>query len=182
MSVPATTRSQHGISLIETLTVLSIVSVAIGSALPGLGSLRQKAELQGAAGQIETDIQFARGQAVALNRSVQLTLREVGGATCYMVHVGPAANCSCDGRAPSTASCGSGSELLRAALFAAGGPVQVRSSTKSMTFDPVRGTVTPTATLRIEATDGRAIHQVVNLLGRVRTCSPTARIVDERAC
>jgi len=99
-----------------------------------------------------------------------------------MVRTGPAGNCSCDGRAPSAASCGGGSELLRATSFAAGGPVQVRSSTKSMTFDPVRGTVTPTATLRIEATDGRAFHQVVNLLGRVRTCSPQARVVDERAC
>jgi len=40
----------------------------------------------------------------------------------------------------------------------------------------------PTATLRIEARDGRSVHQVVNLLGRVRSCSPQARVVEERAC
>ena len=44
---------------------------------------------------------------------------------------------------------------------------------------PCKGTVTPTATLRVEARDGRAIHQVVNLLGRVRSCSPQGRIAGE---
>jgi type IV fimbrial biogenesis protein FimT len=58
----------------------------------------------------------------------------------------------------------------------------VRSASKSITFDAVRGTVTPTATLRVEARDGRAIHQVVNLLGRVRSCSPLGRVGGERVC
>jgi type IV fimbrial biogenesis protein FimT len=71
---------------------------------------------------------------------------------------------------------------LHAVSFAAQGPVQVRSTTRSLTFDPVRGTVTPTATLRVEARDGRAIHQVVNLLGRVRSCSPLGRDAGERTC
>jgi type IV fimbrial biogenesis protein FimT len=58
----------------------------------------------------------------------------------------------------------------------------VRSASKSLTFDPVRGTVTPTATLRVEARDGKAIHQIVNLLGRVRSCSPQGLLAGERAC
>jgi type IV fimbrial biogenesis protein FimT len=66
--------------------------------------------------------------------------------------------------------------------FANQGPVQVRSASKSLTFDPLKGTVTPTATLRVEGKDGRAIHQVINLLGRVRSCSPNGRVLDERAC
>jgi len=153
-----------------------------GTALPSLGSLRQKAALAGAAAQVETDVQFARGQAAALNRSVQLTLRESQGATCYIVHSGPAANCTCSGHDVGAAACGGGSELLRAVAFAAEGPVQVRSASKSLTFDPVRGTVTPTATLRVEGRDGKAIHQVVNLLGRVRSCSPQGLVTGERVC
>jgi type IV fimbrial biogenesis protein FimT len=72
--------------------------------------------------------------------------------------------------------------MLRAVSFAPQGMVQVRSASKSLTFDPVKGTVTPTATLRVEARDGRAIHQIVNLLGRVRSCSPQGRIAAESAC
>ncbi|MCC7288200.1 MAG: GspH/FimT family pseudopilin [Burkholderiaceae bacterium] len=178
----ASATAQRGVSLIEALCALSIASVAIGSAVPSLSSARQKAQLQAAAAQLETDVQFAKGQASALNRTVTLTLREADGATCYIVHTGPAANCACGPQVAGIASCGSTSELLRAVGFAAHDPVQVRAATRSLTFDPVRGTVTPTATLRVEARDGRAIHQVVNLLGRVRSCSPQGSVAGERAC
>lgn len=183
MSAQSTNRAaQQGVSLIEAMCTLFIVSLVAGTALPSVGSLRQKAAVAGAAAQVETDVQFARGQAVALNRSVQLTLREVGGATCYIVHAGPAANCSCNAQDASAAACSTGSELLRAVSFATEGAVQVRSASKSLTFDPVRGTVTPTATLRVEGRDGKAIHQIVNLLGRVRSCSPQGPATGERAC
>ena len=179
---PIPRMAQRGVSLIEAMSVLCIVSLAIGSAIPSLGSLRQKADLAGAAAQIETDVQFARGQALALNRTVQLTLREADGATCYIIHTGPAADCTCSGQKPGSSACENGSQLLRAVSFASQGMVQVRSASKSITFDPVRGTVTPTATLRIEARDGRRIHQIVNLLGRIRSCSPQAGVTGERAC
>jgi type IV fimbrial biogenesis protein FimT len=181
-SMQAQRTAQRGITLIEAMMVLAVVSIAIGSALPGLSSLRQRADLGGAAAQVETDVQFARSQAAASNRTVQLTLRESADGTCYMVHSGPATSCTCSGGATARASCTGDAELLRAVSFAAQGPVQVRSASKSLTFDPFKGTVTPTATLRVEGKDGRAVHQVINLLGRVRSCSPNGRVVDERAC
>lgn len=176
-----TLSAQRGVTLVEAMCVLVIASIAIGSALPGLGSLRQRANLGGVAAQVETDLQFARSQAVAMNRTVHLSLREAQGATCYMVHTGPAADCSC-GTSGQPAACTGSSELLRSVSLSERGDVQVRSSVKSITLDPVKGTVTPTATLRIEARDGRAIHQVVNLIGRIRTCSPQGRVAGERTC
>ena len=179
---PSTRRAQGGVSLVETMSVLFVVSLALGSAMPSLASLRQKAELVGAAALVETDVQFARGQAVALNRTVHLTLREADGGTCYIVHTGPAASCNCNADVPSAAACDSGSTLLRAVSYGSQGTVQLRSASKSISFDPVRGTVTPTATLRVLARDGRAIHQIVNVLGRVRSCSPQAGVSGETAC
>src|SRR5262245_8868674 len=102
--------SQHGISLVEAMCVLAVISLTLGSAVPSLGSLRQRAEISAAAAQLETDVQFARSQAVAMNHTVGLTLREVNGATCYIVHTGPAANCGCSGQSPNSASCSGGSE------------------------------------------------------------------------
>lgn len=173
---------QRGVTLIESMSVLTILSLIVGSTLPGFGSLRQRADLAGVAAQVETDIHFARSQASASNHTVRLSLREVQGATCYMIHTGPAANCGCGGNENAPASCSGESELLRAVMLNARGDVQVRSASKSITFDPVKGTVTPTATLRVEARDGRAIHQVVNLLGRVRSCTPGGRTAGELAC
>jgi type IV fimbrial biogenesis protein FimT len=51
-----------------------------------------------------------------------------------------------------------------------------------MAFDPLHGTATPTATWRVIARDGRAIHHVVNVMGRVRSCSPDAAVPGHRAC
>jgi type IV fimbrial biogenesis protein FimT len=172
--------AQRGVTLIEAMCVLVIAAIAIGAALPGLASLRQRVNLGGVAAQVETDLQFARSQALALNRTVHLTLREAQGATCYMVHTGPAADCICG--VGQRAACAGTSELLRSVSLTTRDDVQVRSTVKSITLDPVKGTVTPTATLRVEARDGRAIHQVVNLLGRIRSCSPQGRVAGERAC
>ena len=106
MATPQPARfAQQGLTLVETMTVLVVMSLAVGTALPGLSSMRQKAELSGAAAQVETDVQFARSQALALNRTVQLTLREANGSTCYIVHTGSATDCSCSGSAPGTAAC-----------------------------------------------------------------------------
>jgi type IV fimbrial biogenesis protein FimT len=171
---------QRGITLIESMSVVAILSIVVGAALPSFASLRQRADLAGVAAQLETDVQFARVQAAAYGHPVQLTLRESAGATCYMVHTGPAAQCSCSGSA--AAACTGDAALLRSVSLAPTGDVQVRSTSKSIAFDPVKGTATPTATLRVEARDGRAIHQVVNLLGRVRSCSPGGRLAGEAAC
>lgn len=172
---------QQGVTLIESMIVLFVLSIVIGASVPSFQSLRQRADLAGVAAQLETDVQFARGQARAINRPVRLTLREADGGTCYMVHTGASANCTC-GVAQQPAACGADSELLRAVTLAARGDVQVRSASKSVAFDPLKGTVTPTATLRVEARDGRTIHQVVNLLGRVRSCSPQGRSAGEPTC
>jgi type IV fimbrial biogenesis protein FimT len=172
---------QRGITLIEAMSVVAILSIVVGTALPNFASLRQRADLAGVAAQLETDVQFARSQAAAYGHPVQLTLRESGGATCYMVHTGPAAQCTC-GATAAAASCSGDAELLRSVSLAPAGDVQVRSASRSIAFDPVKGTATPTATLRVEARDGRVIHQVVNLLGRVRGCSPGGRLAGEAAC
>src|SRR5262245_11001438 len=110
--------AQQGLSLVEAMSVLFIVSLVVGTAAPSLGSVRQRAELAGAAAQVETDVQFAKGQAVASNRTVHLTLHEADGATCYIVHTGPAADCRCNGQEASGAACGDSAELLRAVSFA----------------------------------------------------------------
>lgn len=178
---PATrSAAQRGITLIETLSTLVVLAMALGSALPNFEPLRQRAELLGLAAQVETDLQFARSEAVARNRTVRLTLREQGGSTCYMVHTGPAAACSCSHAGP--ASCGESGAVLRAFALSADDRVQIRSTVKSLTFDPVKGTVTPAATLRAEAKDGLTLHRVVNLLGRVRSCSPGGKVIGEKAC
>ena len=45
----------------------------------------------------------------------------------------------------------------------------------------MHGTSTPTGTLRLVDSRGRAVHHVVNVMGRVRSCTP-AGVPGWRAC
>jgi type IV fimbrial biogenesis protein FimT len=51
------------------------------------------------------------------------------------------------------------------------GGVNVIANVASMRFDQTNGTVSPAGTIRV-ATNGSEVRHVVNIMGRVRSCSP----------
>jgi type IV fimbrial biogenesis protein FimT len=71
---------------------------------------------------------------------------------------------------------------LRAEHLAAGERPQVESNVRSVVFDASRGTSTPTGTFRVVGRDARAVHLVVNIMGRVRACTPTPGLSGYPAC
>lgn len=166
-------RPSRGFSLIDLLCVTGIAAVLLGQSLPLLLQTQQRQSLMSAAAQLETDLQLARSQAQTLDRSVRLSLQHPeGGGACYALYTGPAEGCSCD--ADGQTQCVAGAQLLRAQGLPAAAGVQLASPDRTLTFDAGKGTVTPTATLVLSDRDGRAVHQIVNVLGRIRSCSPTA--------
>jgi type IV fimbrial biogenesis protein FimT len=68
------------------------------------------------------------------------------------------------------------------AVLPGSGRLAFSASSASMLFDADRGTVTPTGTLRLQLADGRAIHHVVNIMGRARTCSPRGAVPGHPPC
>jgi type IV fimbrial biogenesis protein FimT len=48
----------------------------------------------------------------------------------------------------------------------------ISANVASMRLDAARGTVTPAGTVRVASPLGPVLHQVVNVMGRVRTCVP----------
>ena len=98
---------------------------------------------------------------------------------CYFLHTGDPDDCRC--AADGSAEC-RGGEALRAVRIDAPVPVALQPNARSLAFDPVRGTVTPGATIRLRSPSGLAIHQVVNVTGRVRACTPDGQIGGLRAC
>ena len=67
-------------------------------------------------------------------------------------------------------------------LLPAGRPVTVQANVASMLFHPVRGTTTPAATVKVLGANGYAIHHVVNIMGRVRSCTPGTAIPGYKPC
>ncbi len=179
-AMPSRRCRQRGLTLVEMLTALAVSSVVLGSALPGLQAARERQHLEGAAAQLQTDLQLMRGIAQAQSRSLRLALASDAGGSCYVIHDGDNGQCRCD--SSGAARCDGAAQALRIQGFALAGPVQLRGSSGALTLDPVRGTFSPTATLQFQAQGGAALHVVVNLLGRVRHCSPSGAVPGYPTC
>lgn len=165
-------RHQQGVTLVEASAVLAVVSVLLGTSLPEFEKTRQRHHLEGTAAQMETDLHLARSQAVAMNRTVRLSFGGTGNQACYAIHTGGAGDCDC--AAGSSGQCTNGAQLLASRRLDGKLPVAISSNSGSLAFSAHFGTVTPTATMRVENAAGDEIRVIVNVTGRVRSCSPTA--------
>jgi len=174
-------RRQHGLSLVELLCVLAIGVLLLGGTLPMLNELRQGQRLQSVAALLETDIHLARSTAMSTGQSVRLEVQATDtGGSCYMLLTGPAETCTCTDQGQ--ARCNAGAQPLRVEGQPAASGVAVAALARPLVFDGRKATVTPTATLRLSARDGRTIHQVVNIMGRVRSCTPGGGVGGLRSC
>ncbi len=174
-------KQQQGFTLIEISTVLSVLAATVATAIGGFGSLIQKLHTEGVAAELAADLQFVRTEAVSRNRGVRITFdADDTGARCYVIHTGAAADCSCDGSG--MAACSNGAIEIKTVAFPNDGRTRVQANVSSMFYDPLRGTVSPAATLQVIAADGRQLRHVVNILGRVRTCSAVGNWASFRPC
>lgn len=172
--------AQRGLSLVESLISMAVLVVTVGSAAPGFKQVLERRHLDGVSAQLATDLRLARSLAVAHRAPVRLSVHVTGALSCYVVHTGAAKDCTCTG--DNTAVCTGDAQALRTVSFGPEHDVRISASSASMLFDPDRGTVTPTGTLRLHARNGSAIHQVVNIMGRVRTCSPDGKVSGHPTC
>jgi type IV fimbrial biogenesis protein FimT len=161
---------QRGVTAIEGLMVLTVVVLSLGAALPGFQELRLQRHLDGAAAQLETDIQLTRSLAVAENRNLRMSFVQDAQGSCYLVHSGDADNCTCS--AGGQAQCRNGEAVERSVRFAPGHPVSIQANVRSIVFNPLLGTSTPTGTVRLQTSPTHTLHAVVNVMGRVRHCAP----------
>lgn len=160
--------SQRGVSLVEACIAVTIVGILAGSALPSFTETLEKRSVEGLSSEVRTDLVYARSEAVARNTGVRMSFYEGAGGRCYVVHTGNRADCNCDGSGP--AVCTGDAVALKTVNPARG--VRVVANVSSMRFDPTNGTTTPAGTVCTVPPQGRAVHNVVNIMGRVRTCQP----------
>jgi type IV fimbrial biogenesis protein FimT len=171
---------QRGVTLIEACMVIAVAGVLVGTTAPALQDLIETRRVSGTAAQLATDIQWVRSEAVLRNTPVRLSFHVAADATCWIAHTGSANQCRCDVAGP--AVCTGGAEGIKTVRLPAGENVALQANVASMLFDPLHGTSTPTGTLRIVGVHGREVQHVVNVMGRVRSCSPLGAVPGYRAC
>ncbi len=171
---------RQGLSLVESMTALTVVSALVALALPSFRSAIERRHLEGMAQQFETDVHYARSLAVARNGSVRMSFSVGSDHSCYVIHSGEANACRCANDAE--AVCTGSAQALRAVRVEGQTGVRMESNSSSMLFDATYGTITPTGTIQFVGSRGDRIHQIVNIMGRVRSCSPAPALSGYRAC
>jgi Tfp pilus assembly protein FimT len=162
-------RNSMGFTLVEACIAMGITATLLSQAVPAMTRMRHEQQLRGASEVLATDLRLARSEAMRIGRSVFFRISGKGANACYLLHTGARNDCDCAG---GQASCPApGSTVLRAEWLPAGQSLHLSSNVETMQFEHVRGLVTPTGTIEVSLDDGRAIHQVVAITGRVRSCS-----------
>ena len=161
-------QQQRGVSMIEACCVLAIAGILAGGALPSFKDNLDKRTIEGVSSEVRSDLMYARSEAVSRNDGVRVSFYEGAAGRCYVVHTGNRADCSCDGAGP--AVCSGEAVALKTVNGSRG--VQVLANVSSLRFDPTNGTTSPTGTVCTVPQSGRAVHNVVSIMGRVRSCSP----------
>jgi type IV fimbrial biogenesis protein FimT len=179
-TTPGQRRAQAGVTLVESMITVTVLGAVTSLAVPGFDSAIQRRHLEGAAAQLETDIQHARMLAITRSETLRISFENVAGGSCYVIHRGAANQCGCN--TDGSARCEAGATAERSVFFTAGGPLSLTANSRSVAFDPLKGTVTPTATVRLSSRNGMQLHQVVNLMGRVRSCTPTPALSGYKPC
>ena len=170
-----------GLTLIDLMCTLAIMAVLLGGALPALRDLHASQFLQASAALLETDIQYAKSEALTQGQSVRLSIQALpDGGSCYLVHTGAAQACRCQGGGQ--VLCAADARLLRLAEQTTSSGISLTPLQRSILFDGGKGTVTPTATFAVTDREGRSIHQIVNIMGRVRSCTTTRGLGGLRPC
>lgn len=159
-----------GFTLVEACVTVAVAAVTLSTAVPSFAGFVETRRLNGVAAQLATDIQFIRSEAVLRNSALRLSLHEDRTRSCYVLHSGLANLCSCVDDGP--AQCTGGAREIKTVVLPVRERIRVQGNVASILFDPLHGTSTPAGTLKVVADSGRAVHHVVNIMGRVRTCSP----------
>lgn len=170
----------QGVSLTEGLVVAALSSTLMAAAVANFSQWRAQLAIEQAAAAFEADVHQARSLAIARAESVRIGFEEAPDGQCWLLHSGARGTCRCEsGGRP---VCEAGSKVFHVAHWPQGQPVRVQANVRSLAFDATHGTVSPTATVRFTGANGKALNQVVGIMGRVRSCSPTGPWSGYKAC
>lgn len=171
----------RGLSMVELMCTVSVALTAAGASMEGMKTFSQGNRLRAATSQLESQIQLARSSAAALSQTVRFAIQPLDQGSCTLVHTGPKDACQCG--AEGAAVCNApGAEVLMIERHDARTGVRLITNRVSIAFSGSEGTATPTATIKLTDSTGRSLHQVVNVMGRTRTCSPAAVLSGVPAC
>lgn len=177
---------QRGFTLIELLVVLVIATVVLGLGVPSFVDYLARKRVEGVFNELQTDLQFARTEAVSRNLPVRLTF----GPACYVVHTHPAGAGPSSCTQTSDPTIGTGAAQLKLVQLQPGSTA-VLSPNDTLTrveFEPLRGGASwdgsgAVASVNVNANPGAwQMRLSLSGVGRVGACSPSGSVQGYVPC
>jgi prepilin-type N-terminal cleavage/methylation domain-containing protein len=198
-------RLSAGLTLIELMVVVAIAAIILGLAAPSFSEYIITQRLRSVHGEVATQLQFARSEAVARSAFVGVRFQESTpgvGLTCYIIFTRPDPTTStdvCDCTAAPGARCNSSPTTtteLRTVTIPGELKVGVRTptgQTDTITFDArsagLKFAPSDFATLTANAfqvdssaSGGRSLRILVLPSGRPKLCTPSGSILGGSTC
>lgn len=143
-----------GFTLLELMATISIVAILAAIAVPSFTSTLEKRRIVGAAEQLQSDLRWARAEAIKRNKDVLITFIK-GDAWSYTINIDP-----------------NGANAVVKTVSAGAYPgTTLDSNLANTTFDHVRGTLTPdNKVIATFASNSLSFSVELSPLGRAHIC------------
>lgn len=171
---------QSGITLVELIIVLAVLSITLGIGIPGMNSYLDNNRLRGATSQFYSDVQYARSESIKRNTNISVSISSNGGdAWCYGINETTGCDCTIIDTTDANACTLliSGTNVLKVGLMTNVADISMTSPTGAnqnyATFDPVRGLASTSSSAVFQSVNNRQTQVDVSVLGRVSVCIPT---------
>jgi type IV fimbrial biogenesis protein FimT len=196
----------HGLTLVELMVVVAVAVIILGLAAPSFSDYVVTQRVRSVHAQVNTDVQFARSEAMSRGSFVGMRFRHAsgaGGQSCYIIFTRPepvaGTDVTCDCLQPEGQRCNplDGTTEVRTVAVPNSLKVGVRvpdGQTDTLNFDPRSGAVKvllvdtanavppPDFLVNTAADSARTLRTVVTLAGRPGTCTPTGSNLGGAAC
>jgi type IV fimbrial biogenesis protein FimT len=171
---------RKGLTIVEVLCSVSIAASAVAAAAGGARELQQSQRLKAVTSELQSELQLARSTAMLRGQSTRLAIQSLPDGHCILVHTGAKDACQCKSDAQPV--CQGDAQVIHQQRHASTTGVRLASNDLSLVFSADHGTVTPTATIKLTNSSGQTLHQIINVMGRVRTCSSGRSLAGFKAC
>jgi type IV fimbrial biogenesis protein FimT len=170
----------RGFTLVEALVVIALAAGLAAAAAAMLPDLLERRRVQAVGVQAAALLQAARLESQTQGRTVRASFHADAAGSCLAVHTGPREDCHCP--ALGQPRCNGTARLVGVLQVPSTAGLSLRPNVTAVVYDPVLGTASPTASLRVVGARGTELRQIVNLTGRVRTCVAAGTVPGAVRC
>lgn len=161
-------RASKGVTLVELLSVVTILGVLLAMATPFFSDLAQNNRLRGAVNEFTMHFRLAMTESLKNNVGVSINMQTdaTSNTWCYGLSVG--STCQCN--RSTTCTLNNQQHVVSSESYL-GLQMVPGVSNNRFTFQPKRGTVTA-GNVTFTAANGNKLRAVINGYGRIRVCVP----------